>query len=197
VHPVISRYSSARDLIAVLVTAAANRGQPLRLLDAWRPVSDLAALSQQAFVAELTAHLPRTANPAQAARARTVWQCTLRTDPDRAPVPDHRFAEITRRILAATGIAAPGDPAACRWVLIRTGQNEARVVAPLARADQSLAETSRDRSLALAVCQLAEHEDRNPRFTAARSTSAPRSTVIAAPPAAVPQAAVHPLHRSP
>ncbi|MFI9787317.1 hypothetical protein ACIHEI_28000 [Kitasatospora sp. NPDC051984] len=126
-----------------------------------------------------------------------VWQCTLRTDPDRAPAPDHRFAEVSRRILAATGIAAPGDPAGCRWVLIRTDPHEARLLAPLARADQSLAETSRDRALALAVCQLAEHEGLNPRCTAARSAHAPRGAVVAAPPAAVPQAAAaRPLHRS-
>ncbi|WP_416971589.1 hypothetical protein [Streptomyces sp. 4F14] len=195
-YPVISRYFSAQDLIASLVTAAANRGQPLRLLDAWRPVPELSVLGQQAFVAELTAHLSRTANPAQAMRSRVVWQCTLRTDPDRAPAPDYRFAEVARRILAATGIAAPGDPAACRWVLIRTDPHEARLLAPLVRADQTLAATSRDRSLALAVCQLAEHEDRNPRFTAARSAPAQRATVVAAPPAVVPQAA-RPLHRSP
>ncbi len=126
-----------------------------------------------------------------------VWQCTLRTDPDRAPAPDRRFAEVSRRILAATGIAAPGDPAGCRWVLIRTDPHEARLLAPLARADQSLAETSRDRDLALAVCQLAEHEGLNPRCTAARSAHAPRGAVVAAPPAAVPQAAAaRPLHRS-
>ncbi|MEV4559454.1 hypothetical protein AB0K51_21025 [Kitasatospora sp. NPDC049285] len=196
VYPVISRYSSAQDLIAGLVTAAANRGQPLRLLDAWRPVPELATLNQQDLVAELTAHLPPAASPAHTVRSRAVWQCTLRTDPDRAPVPDHRVAEVARRILAATGIAAPGDPAACRWVLIRTDPHEARIVAPLARADQSLAETSRDRSLALAVCQLAEHEDRNPRFTAARSAPGPRGSVVAAPPAAVPQVAARPLHRS-
>ncbi|MGV9268381.1 hypothetical protein ACWDRR_27375 [Kitasatospora sp. NPDC003701] len=194
-HPVISRYSSAQDLIAGLATAASHREQPLRLVDAWRSVPELAALNQQAFVAELTAHLPRATSPSQAVRSRMVWQCTLRTDPDRAPAPDHRFAEVARRILAATGIAVPGDPAACRWVLIRTDPHEARVLAPLARADQSLAETSRDRSLALAVCQLAEYEDRNPRFTAARSASGPRGTVVAAPPAVIPQTAARPLHR--
>ncbi|WAL74616.1 hypothetical protein OU787_25845 [Kitasatospora sp. YST-16] len=193
----ISRHSSAQDLIASLAAAAANRGEPLRLLDAWRPVPELSALGQQAFAAELTAHLPRAANPAQAVRSRMVWQCTLRTDPDRPPVPDHRFVEVARRILAATGIAAAGDPGGCRWVLIRNDLHEARLLAPLVRADQSLAETSRDRSLALAVCQLAEHEDRNPRSTAARSATAPRGTVVAAPPAAAPQATARSLHRSP
>ena len=194
-YPVISRFSSAQDLIAGLATAAARRGQSLRLLDAWRPVPELAALDQQAFVAELTAHLPQTASAAQAVRSRTVWQCALRTDPDRAPDPDQRFAEVARRILAATGIAAPDDPAACRWVLIRTDPHEARVLAPLARADQSFAETSRDRALTLAVCQLAENDDRNPRFAAARSAPGLRGAVVAAPPAAVQQAAARSLHR--
>ncbi|MFJ1931696.1 hypothetical protein ACIPLC_15855 [Kitasatospora sp. NPDC086801] len=85
-----------------------------------------------------------------------MWQCTLRTDPDTAAPAEHHFRLTARRILAATGIAPEDDPAACRWALLRVGEHEVRLVAPLARPDGTVADTGRDRSLALAVCHLAE-----------------------------------------
>ncbi|GGR06052.1 hypothetical protein [Kitasatospora griseola] len=155
-HPTIARYASTRDLLASATAAAAQQRQDLRLIAAWRPVADLPALHQAAFAAELAAHLPPPAGPAAALRTRLVWQCTLRTDPDAPGPADHRFQETARRILAATGIATDGDPASFRWALLRLGGHEARLVAPLARPDGSVVDTGRDRSLALAVCQLAE-----------------------------------------
>jgi hypothetical protein len=73
VHPVLSRVSSVQDLLAALARAAAGRGQPLRLLDAWRPVPELAAMDPQALVQELTAHQPASATAVQALRSRAVW----------------------------------------------------------------------------------------------------------------------------
>ncbi|WP_033820871.1 MULTISPECIES: hypothetical protein [unclassified Kitasatospora] len=154
-HPTIARYASTRDLLASATAAAAQQQNRLRLIDAWRPAADLPA-DQMAFATELAAHLPPPAGPAEALRTRLVWQCTLRTDPDAAGPADHRFQETARRILAATGIASEDASAACRWALLRVGDHEARLVAPLARPDGTIVDTGRDRSLALAVCQLAE-----------------------------------------
>ncbi|GAA2972677.1 hypothetical protein GCM10010519_04710 [Streptomyces lactacystinicus] len=154
-YPTIARYASTRDLLASATAAAAQQQNRLRLIDAWRPAAEVPA-DQMAFATELAAHLPPPAGPAEALRTRLVWQCTLRTDPDAAGPADHRFQETARRILAATGIASEDASAACRWALLRVGDHEARLVAPLARPDGTIVDTGRDRSLALAVCQLAE-----------------------------------------
>nr|BEK67558.1 hypothetical protein KPHV_47850 [Kitasatospora purpeofusca] len=176
-HPTIARYASTRDLIAAATAAAAQQQHRLRLIDAWRPVADLPALNQAAFATELAAHLPPPAGPAAALRTRLVWQCTLRADPDAAGPGDHRFQETARRILAATGIATDGDPASCRWALLRLGDHEVRLVAPLARPDGTVVDTGRDRSLALAVCQLAESRHTNTsRHRAAAAGTADRRT---------------------
>ncbi|MFJ7244451.1 hypothetical protein ACIQWA_07340 [Kitasatospora sp. NPDC098652] len=155
-QPTISRYATTADLLAAIAAAAAlHRARP-RLIDAWRPVEDLPTPDLEAFGAELAAHLSAAGNPASALRTRLVWQCTLRTDPDAAAPADQHFRQTARRILAATGIAAEDDPASCRWALLRVGEHEVRLVAPLARPDGTVADTGRDRSLALAVCHLAE-----------------------------------------
>ncbi|MFE2722799.1 hypothetical protein [Kitasatospora sp. NPDC059327] len=178
-HPTIARYASTRDLLA----SASQQQHRLRLIDAWRPVADLPALEQAAFSMELAAHLPPPAGPAAALRTRLVWQCTLRADPDVAGPANHRFQETARRILAATGIAAEGDPASCRWALLRVGDHEARLVAPLARPDGTIVDTGRDRSLALAVCQLAESRSTGTSRTraAVAGTALRRTGVLPAP----------------
>ncbi|MFD0405337.1 hypothetical protein [Kitasatospora sp. NPDC127116] len=183
-HPVLSRTSSVDDLLTGLAATAARNGRPLRVLDAWEPVTDLAKLPPAVFARELAAHLPTVSSPAQAIRSRLVWQCALRADPGFPQPSDARFAQVARRILAATGIARPDDPHACRWVVIRTDEHEARIIAPLARADGTLAETTRDRALALAVCQLDEHTERHSRAGAALTMPTPRSALVASPPAA-------------
>ncbi|MGV9266634.1 hypothetical protein ACWDRR_18480 [Kitasatospora sp. NPDC003701] len=182
-HPTIARYASTRDLIASATAAAAQQRHRLRLIDAWRPVADLPGFDQAAFATELAAHLPPPAGPAAAVRTRLVWQCTLRADPDAAGPADHRFQETARRILVATGIAADGDPASCRWALLRLGDHEARLVAPLARPDGTLVDTGRDRSLALAVCQLAEsrHTGTHRPRAAAAGTAGRRTGLLPTP----------------
>ncbi|MEU6236956.1 hypothetical protein [Kitasatospora sp. NPDC047058] len=182
-HPTIARYASTRDLLASATAAAAQQQHRLRLVDAWRPVADLPAFGQAAFAAELAAHLPPPAGPAEALRTRLVWQCTLRADPDAASPPDHRIQATARRILAATGIAAEDDPASCRWALLRVGDHEARLVAPLARPDGTVVDTGRDRSLALAVCQLAESRSTvtGRPHAAAAGTTGRRTGLLPAP----------------
>ncbi|MEV0530756.1 hypothetical protein [Kitasatospora sp. NPDC050463] len=181
-HPTIARYASTRDLLAAATAAAAQQQNRLRLIDAWRPAADLPA-DQMAFATALAAYLPPPAGPAEALRTRLVWQCTLRTDPDAAGPADHRFQETARRILAATGIASEGASVACRWALLRVGDHEARLVAPLARPDGTIVDAGRDRSLALAVCQLAESRSASigrPR-PAAAGTPGRRTGLLPAP----------------
>ncbi|MGW2540726.1 hypothetical protein ACWC5I_07600 [Kitasatospora sp. NPDC001574] len=105
-------------------------------------------------------------------RSRDVWHCTVRSHPDSAPLPDERWALAARRILAATGIAPADDPEACRWIALRIGAHEARIVAPLVRADGSTPRLQRDLSLAHAACQL-ESFDHAGRLRAATARTAP------------------------
>ncbi|MGK4581658.1 hypothetical protein [Kitasatospora sp. HPMI-4] len=185
-HPTISRYASTSDLLAAVTAAAALHQARPRLIDAWRPVEDLPVPEQEAFAAELAAHLPDSTHPASALRNRLVWQCTLRTDPDAAAPSDHHFRETARRILAATGIASEDGPASCRWALLRVGDHEVRLVAPLARPDGTIADTGRDRSLALAVCHLAQTRSTGlqgrPRAALAGSTGHHPGLLTAHPP---------------
>ncbi|MBB5796698.1 hypothetical protein HDA41_004662 [Streptomyces caelestis] len=46
----------------------------------------------------------------------TVWHCPVRAAPQDPILTDAEWADIARRIVAATGIAPEGDEEACRWL---------------------------------------------------------------------------------
>ncbi|MFF5962844.1 hypothetical protein ACFY64_03650 [Streptomyces collinus] len=75
---------------------------------------------------------------------RPVWVCSVRSDPRHPDPTDAQWAEVARRIVAATGIAPEGDPDACRWGAVRNQARQVHVVATLAREDGSLHNTYRD-----------------------------------------------------
>ncbi|MFD5030276.1 hypothetical protein ACFWM0_07615 [Streptomyces sp. NPDC058405] len=75
---------------------------------------------------------------------RPVWICLVRSDPHRPDLTDSQWATVTRRLMAATGIAPDGDPDACRWIALRNQPRQVHVVATLAREDGSLHNAHRD-----------------------------------------------------
>ncbi|MCG6496975.1 MULTISPECIES: hypothetical protein [unclassified Kitasatospora] len=150
------------------------------VLDAWQPIAGLPAPGSSeldSLAAELDAYLRarRPERDLRPGRSRDVWHCTVRAHPDSAPLPDERWASTVRRILAATGIVPVDDPLACRWIALRIGNHEARIVAPLMRADGSTPYLERDLSLAHAACQLASF-DRAGRLRASTARTAPAQT---------------------
>lgn len=50
----------------------------------------------------------------QRAPSRHVWHCSIRAGPQDRHLTDTEWADIARRVVAATGIAPEGDPDGCR-----------------------------------------------------------------------------------
>ncbi|MET8623728.1 hypothetical protein ABZW30_08225 [Kitasatospora sp. NPDC004669] len=182
----ITRYASTRDLLSaahVHALTRAGRHRP-HAIAAWRPGVDLPApgsADMDRLVDELNEPLIQFAadTGSRPGRSRQVWQCALRTHPDSAPLSDQAWANAARRVLAAAGIAPPGDEAACRWIALRIDDHEARIVAPLMRQDGRTPRTHQDISRVTAVCQLIELETTGSRrHTAALTRNIP--TVISA-----------------
>ncbi|MFE9566951.1 relaxase/mobilization nuclease domain-containing protein [Streptomyces sp. NPDC006692] len=65
----------------------------------------------------------------------TVWHCPVRAAPEDPILTDAQWADIARRIVAATGIAPDGDPDGCRWVAVRHADDHIHIAATLVRQD--------------------------------------------------------------
>lgn len=63
-----------------------------------------------------------------------VWHCSVRAAPDDPVLTDEQWADIARRIVAATGID-PNDGAGCRWAAVRHADDHIHIVATLVRED--------------------------------------------------------------
>ncbi|QFX83008.1 relaxase/mobilization nuclease domain-containing protein [Streptomyces sp. SYP-A7193] len=63
-----------------------------------------------------------------------VWHCSVRAAPDDPILADDQWADIARRIVAATGID-PGDGAGCRWAAVRHADDHIHIIATLVRED--------------------------------------------------------------
>ncbi|MEU2772099.1 mobilization protein [Streptomyces sp. NPDC007162] len=63
-----------------------------------------------------------------------VWHCSVRAAPGDRKLSDVEWADIARRMVAATGID-PGDGAACRWAAVRHADDHIHIVATLVRED--------------------------------------------------------------
>ncbi|GAA3616315.1 relaxase/mobilization nuclease domain-containing protein [Streptomyces chitinivorans] len=66
--------------------------------------------------------------------AKHVWHCSVRAAPDDPSLTDEQWADIARRMVAATGID-PGDGAGCRWAAIRHADDHIHIIATLVRED--------------------------------------------------------------
>lgn len=84
---------------------------------------------------------------------QSVWICSVLADPRHPDLTDAQWAEVARRMVAATGIAPDGDPGACRWIALRNQSHRVYVVATLAREDGSLHNAYRDAFRIQAECR--------------------------------------------
>ncbi|WP_335970929.1 relaxase/mobilization nuclease domain-containing protein [Streptomyces sp. CA2R106] len=87
-----------------------------------------------------------------------VWHCPVRTAPGDRYLTDSEWAEVARRIVAATGIAPEGDDLACRWIAVRHADDHIHIAAVSVRADGRRARTNRDGWRAQKECRLIEAE---------------------------------------
>ncbi|WUH92251.1 mobilization protein [Streptomyces sp. NBC_00433] len=95
------------------------------------------ARDPQATFKQLTAYLDlpvQAIDPAERP-AQHVWHCSVRSAPEDPLLIDQQWADIARRIVAATGIAPEGDDAACRWIAVRHADDHIHILATKVRQD--------------------------------------------------------------
>lgn len=86
-----------------------------------------------------------------------VWHCSVRAAPDDPILTDEQWADIARRIVAATGID-PNDGAGCRWAAVRHADDHIHIVATLVREDGRRPDHHRSGKRAQAEARLIEKE---------------------------------------
>ncbi|MFD3565026.1 relaxase/mobilization nuclease domain-containing protein [Streptomyces sp. NPDC058686] len=87
-----------------------------------------------------------------------VWHCPVRTAPGDRYLTDAEWADVARRIVAATGIAPEGDDKACRWIAVRHADDHIHILATTVRADGRRPRTNRDGWRAQRECRKIEVE---------------------------------------
>ncbi|MFG2471507.1 relaxase/mobilization nuclease domain-containing protein [Streptomyces canus] len=90
--------------------------------------------------------------------AKHVWHTSVRADPGDRILSDEEWADIARRIVAATGID-PGDgQPGCRWVAVRHADDHIHIVATLVTEDGHRPDDYRSGARAQAEARLIEKE---------------------------------------
>jgi hypothetical protein len=90
--------------------------------------------TRKLLVADLDLHV-KQARQLGRAPEQHVWHCSLRAAPEDRFLSDEEWADIARRVVAATGIAPEGDPDGCRWVAVRHAPDHIHIAATKVRAD--------------------------------------------------------------
>ncbi|MFE9597185.1 hypothetical protein [Streptomyces hokutonensis] len=75
---------------------------------------------------------------------RPVWFCGVHSDPSLPDLADAQWAGVARRMVAATGLAPPGDSDGCRWIALRNQDRHVVIVATLVREDGGIHNPYRD-----------------------------------------------------
>ena len=120
---------------------------------------------------------PSMALAEHARPAKHVWHLSVRAAPDDPILTDEEWADIARRIVAATGIA-PGDgQPGCRWAAVRHADDHIHIIATLVRDDGRRPDDYRSGKRAQAEARLIE------KPTTASAASPPAT---APPPSAPP-----------
>ncbi|MCX5395596.1 relaxase/mobilization nuclease domain-containing protein [Streptomyces sp. NBC_00102] len=111
-------------------------------------LTDLQRLLDQTVMA-----LPQHARP-----AKHVWHTSVRADPGDRILSDEEWADIARRIVAATGID-PGDgQSGCRWAAVRHAEDHIHIVATTVTEDGHHPDDFRSGARAQAEARLIEKE---------------------------------------
>ncbi|MFD4118196.1 relaxase/mobilization nuclease domain-containing protein [Streptomyces niveus] len=116
------------------------------LVTAWDPLApdpgrhpDVTYTDLQRLLDQPVEALPEKERPAQ-----HVWHLSVRAAPEDPYLTDEQWADIARRMVAATGIAPTGDEAACRWAAVRHADDHIHIVATLVREDGRQARIRQD-----------------------------------------------------
>jgi hypothetical protein len=82
-----------------------------------------------------------------------VWHCSVRTHPTDRYLSDAEWGHIAREVMAAVGLAPPGDYKAVRWLAVRHAPDHIYLVATLVRQDRRTAWAWKDKIHAQQVCR--------------------------------------------
>jgi hypothetical protein len=135
-----------------------------RLVAVWDGAGDLADLeppvqaSGRRDVRALAELLMQPVRAAANPPATPVWHCSIRNAVTDRVLSDERWAHVANRLMAAVGLAPPGDDRAVRWVAVRHSDDHVHLVATLVRQDGRTAWAWRDRLNARRVCRQLEDE---------------------------------------
>ncbi|MCX5532334.1 relaxase/mobilization nuclease domain-containing protein [Streptomyces sp. NBC_00006] len=105
--------------------------------DPGRSTDDPYATRKQ-LVADLDLHVQQAERLGRAPE-RHMWHCSIRAATTDRHLSDDDWADIARRVVAATSIAPAGDPDGCRWVAVRHADDHVHIAATTVRADLRLA----------------------------------------------------------
>ncbi|MER8040357.1 relaxase/mobilization nuclease domain-containing protein [Streptomyces hydrogenans] len=104
-----------------------------------------------------------------------VWHTSVRAAPGDRTLTDAEWADIARRVIAATGID-PGDGAACRWAAVRHAEDHIHLIATLVREDGRRPDHHRSAKRAQTECRQIEVDYDLHRVAAGDGTAAKRPT---------------------
>ncbi|WP_225847247.1 relaxase/mobilization nuclease domain-containing protein [Streptomyces sp. HPF1205] len=107
--------------------------------------------------------------------AEHVWHLSVRNAPEDPVLSDSDWADIARRMVAATGID-PGDGAGCRWAAVRHADDHIHIIATLVREDGYKPALDQDARRAQAEARLLEVAYGLRRLSAGDGTAARRPT---------------------
>ncbi|RYJ30702.1 hypothetical protein CU044_1045 [Streptomyces sp. L-9-10] len=105
-----------------------------------------------------------------------VWHLSVRAAPEDPLLTDVQWADIARRMVAATGIAPTGDETACRWAAVRHADDHIHIVATLVREDGRRPQLNNDAARARAEARLLEAEYGLRQLNPGDGTAAKRPT---------------------
>ncbi|MEU9281469.1 relaxase/mobilization nuclease domain-containing protein [Streptomyces sp. NPDC048341] len=90
--------------------------------------------------------------------AKHVWHTSVRADPGDRTLSDEEWADIARRIVAATGIDPGEGQSGCRWAAVRHADDHIHIVATLVTEDGHRPDDFRSGARAQAEARLIEKE---------------------------------------
>ncbi|MGW9356458.1 relaxase/mobilization nuclease domain-containing protein [Streptomyces diastaticus] len=101
---------------------------------------------------------PMMALAKHARPAKHVWHTSVRADPGDRNLTDEEWADIARRIVAATGIDPGEGQSGCRWAAVRHADDHIHIVATLVTEDGHRPDDFRSGARAQAEARLIEKE---------------------------------------
>ncbi|MCZ4123651.1 relaxase/mobilization nuclease domain-containing protein [Streptomyces sp. H39-S7] len=148
------------------------------LVAAWDGFAPDPGRDPQATLKQLQQLLDQPVNALPASRRpdKHVWHLSVRTAAEDPLLTDEQWAQIARRMLAATGIAPADDDTACRWAAVRHAGDHIHIIATLVREDGRRPRLNNDAKRSQAEARLIEAEYGLKQLNTGDGTAAQRPT---------------------